>query len=279
MRDSAASARASTRAMRGHDASVRASFRTSCGPVNLVCATRGPVDPACATRGLDDHACTIRDLGAHRPGCSSLRRPRRCLSPPRAGHARGSRRPAGPHRASYVPPGRHPQRPRARPPDGDSVCRRRSLPRRPTDPGSGYDCHSSRHLPGPLLRSHRPRRPPLSSRYGGVHGPTDQPHLGPSAVSTRHQRGHRQLALSPQANLRRLPRPLQGPLGPSGLHPAPWSGLRRDLQPCCQVRHGSCRPLPRPLLGLGDPSARRQECLPPRHFGRDCLVQPAHRLR
>jgi hypothetical protein len=39
-----------------------------------------------------------------------------------------SRRPADPHRASRVPPGRHPPRPRARPPDGDSPCSWRSLP-------------------------------------------------------------------------------------------------------------------------------------------------------
>jgi hypothetical protein len=35
-----------------------------------------------------------------------------------------------------------------------------------------------------------------------------------------------------------------------GFHPALRSGLRRDLQPCCQVRHHSRRPLPCPLLGL-----------------------------
>jgi hypothetical protein len=75
------------------------------------------------------------------------------------------------------------------------------------------------------------------------------------------------------------PRLLQGPLGPSGLHLAPRSKLRRDLQPRRQVRHRSCRPLPRPLPRLGDPSARRQECLSPWHSDGDCLLQPAHRLR
>jgi hypothetical protein len=54
--------------------------------------------------------------------------------------------------------------------------------------------------------------------YGGVRGPPSQPHLGPGAVSTKHQRGHRQVAISPQAYLGWLPRLLQGPLGPSG-HP------------------------------------------------------------
>jgi hypothetical protein len=72
---------------------------------------------------------------------------------------------------------------------------------------------------------------------------------------------------------------LQGPLCPSGLHLAPRSKLRRDLQPRRQVRHRSCRPLPRPLPRLGDPSARRQECLSPWHSDGDCLLQPAHRLR
>jgi hypothetical protein len=98
-------------------------------------------------------------------------------------------------------------------------------------------------------------------------------------VSTRHQRGHRQVAISPQAHLGRLPRPLQGPLGPLGLHSTPRSGLRRDLKPRRQVCHCSHRHLPRPLPGLGDPSAQRQECLPPRHSDGDCLLQPAHRLR
>jgi hypothetical protein len=32
------------------------------------------------------------------------------------------------------------------------------------------------------------------------------------------------------------------------------------------------------LSGLGDPSTRCQECLPPRHSDGDCLLQPAHRL-
>jgi hypothetical protein len=73
------------------------------------------------------------------------------------------------------------------------------------------------------------------------------------------------VALSPQADLRWLPRPLEGLLGPSGLHLAPQSGLRRDLKPRRQVRHRSRHPLPRPIQGLGDPSARHQECLPPRH--------------
>jgi hypothetical protein len=36
---------------------------------------------------------------------------------------------------------------------------------------------------------------------GGLCGPAGQPHLGPGALSTRHQRGHRQVALSPQAVL------------------------------------------------------------------------------
>jgi hypothetical protein len=40
-------------------------------------------------------------------------------------------------------------------------------------------------------------------------------------VSIRHQRGNRQVDFSPQADLGRLPRPLQGPLGPLGLHPMP----------------------------------------------------------
>jgi hypothetical protein len=49
---------------------------------------------------------------------------------------------------------------------------------------------------------------PVRPCYGGVRGHVGQPHLGPGAASTRHQRGHRQVALSPQANLGRLPRPL-----------------------------------------------------------------------
>jgi hypothetical protein len=48
--------------------------------------------------------------------------------------------------------------------------------------------------------------------------------------STRHQRGHWQVDLLPQADLGWLARPLQGPLGPSMLHSVPRSGLRRDLQ-------------------------------------------------
>jgi hypothetical protein len=132
----------------------------------------------------------------------------------------------------------------------------RSSPRRPADPGSGYDLHSSGRIPCALLRSRCPRRPTLASCYGGgVRSPLGQPHLGPGAVSTRHQRGHRQVAISPQADLGWLPRPLQGPLGPSGLHPAPRSRLRRDLQPRRQIRHCPRRPLPRPLPRLGDPSA------------------------
>jgi hypothetical protein len=44
------------------------------------------------------------------------------------------------------------------------------------------------------------------------------------------------VALLPQTDFGWLPRPLQGPLGPSGLHRAPRSRLRRDLQPR-QVHH------------------------------------------
>jgi hypothetical protein len=108
--------------------------------------------------------------------------------------------------------------------------------------------HSFGCLPGHLCL-HRPRRPPPASHYGGVYGPTGQPHLRPGAASTRHQRGHRPVALSPQADLGRLHRPLQGPLGPSRLHPAPRIGLQQNLQPCRQVRHRSSRPLPHPLPG------------------------------
>jgi hypothetical protein len=94
--------------------------------------------------------------------------------------------------------------------------------------------------------------PGKAQREGAVcRGLAGQPHLGLGPMSSRHQRGHRQVALSPQADLGWLPRPLQGLLGPSGLHPAPRSGLRRDLQPRRQVRHRSRRP--RPLPGLGDP--------------------------
>jgi hypothetical protein len=73
-----------------------------------------------------------------------------------------------------------------------------------------------------------------------------QPHLGPGAASTRHQHGYWQVAFLPQAHLGWLARPLQGSLGPSGLHQAPRSGLRRDLQPRHQVRYRSGCPLPRP---------------------------------
>jgi hypothetical protein len=78
----------------------------------------------------------------------------------------------------------------------------------------------------------QPSPTPLASRYGGVRDSAGQPHLRPDATSTRHQRGHQRVALSPQADLGRLPRRLQGSLlGPSGLHLAPQSGLRRDPQP------------------------------------------------
>jgi hypothetical protein len=67
-----------------------------------------------------------------------FRRPRRRLSPPRAGHTRRSRRSGGSLRVVRLPPGRHPPRPRARPPNGDSTRCWRSPPRRPADPGSCY---------------------------------------------------------------------------------------------------------------------------------------------
>jgi hypothetical protein len=132
------------------------------GPVAPACATRGPVDPACATRGPVDTACATRSpvdpgslcrprarlppsrprryLGACRLGPVDERgplcRPRRRLSPPRAGHTHRSRRSGGPLRAASIPPGLHPPRPWARPPDGDSARRWRSSPRRSADPGS-----------------------------------------------------------------------------------------------------------------------------------------------
>jgi hypothetical protein len=46
-----------------------------------------------------------------------------------------------------------------------------------------------------------------------------------------------------------------------------------------QVRHRSSRPLPCPLPGMGNPSARSQECLPTWHSDEYCLLQPAHWLR
>jgi hypothetical protein len=67
-----------------------------------------------------------------------FRRPCRRLSPPRTGHPRRSRRSGGSLRVVRLPPGRHPPRPRARPPDGDSARCWRSPPRRPADPGSCY---------------------------------------------------------------------------------------------------------------------------------------------
>jgi hypothetical protein len=115
-----------------------------------------------------------------------------------------------------------------RPPDGDSSRSRCSPPRRPADTN---DQRTSGHLLGSLLRSRGPRRSPPASRYGGVHGPARQPHLESGAASTRHQRGYRQVDHPPQADLGWLTRPLQGPLGPSGLHSAAQSGLRQDLQP------------------------------------------------
>jgi hypothetical protein len=122
------------------------------GHVDHTCATRGPVDPACATRGPVDRG-SLRQPRAHLPSprprhylgaCrlgpvdepGPLRRSHRRLSPPRAGHTRRSRRSGGPLRAARIPPGRHPPRPRARPPDGDSARCWRSSPRRPADPGS-----------------------------------------------------------------------------------------------------------------------------------------------
>jgi hypothetical protein len=123
-------------------------------PVDHACATRGPVDPACATRGPVDPGslCQPRTrlpppwprhyLDAPRLGPvderGPLRRPRRRLSPPRAGHTRRSRRSGGSLRVVHITPGRHPPRPRARPPDGDSARRWHSSPRRPADPGSCY---------------------------------------------------------------------------------------------------------------------------------------------
>jgi hypothetical protein len=113
--------------------------------------------------------------------------------------------------------------------------------------------------PIPLLRSRHPRRSPLASRYRGVCGPADQPHLEPCAASTMHQCGDRQVDLPPQDDLGWLTRPLQGPLSPSELYPAPRSGPRRGLQLRRQVRHRSGRSLPRPLPGLDGPSAQYQE--------------------
>jgi hypothetical protein len=67
-----------------------------------------------------------------------VRRPRRRLSPPRVGPTSRSRCSGGSLRVVRVPPGRHPPRPRARPPDGDSARCWRSPPRRPANPGSCY---------------------------------------------------------------------------------------------------------------------------------------------
>jgi hypothetical protein len=127
----------------------------------------------------------------------------------------------------------------------------------------------------PLLRSRRSRRSPLVLRHGGVHDPAGQPHLGLGAVSLGHQRGHRQVDFPPQVHVRRLAGLVEGPLGPSGFHLAPWSGLRRDLQSRRQVRNRSDRPLP----GLDGPLAGRQECLPPWHSNQDGVLLPARRLR
>jgi hypothetical protein len=153
-----ATARAHSRATRGPVDPACAPRGHACatrGPVDPACATRGPVDHACATRGPDDPACATRgpvDPGSLRRPCARLPpsrprrylgacrlgpvdahdplcRPRRRLSPPQAGHTRRSRRSGGPLRAVSVPPGRHPPRPQARPPDGDSARRWRSSPR------------------------------------------------------------------------------------------------------------------------------------------------------
>jgi hypothetical protein len=66
--------------------------------------------------------------------------------------------------------------------------------------------------------------------------------------------------------------------GPSGLHPAPWSGQWRDLQPCRQVRHRSDHPLPRPPE-IGRSISSMSRMTSSWHSDRDCLLQPAHLLR
>ena len=50
-------------------------------------------------------------------------------------------------------------------------------------------------------------------------------------MSARYQCGHSQVALSPQADFGWLPRPLQGSLGSSGLHPATRRGYDETFSP------------------------------------------------
>jgi len=92
-----------------------------------------PIPPSSTT------SAGAHSLGTHGPRPVDERnllcRPRRRLSPPRAGHVRGPLRPGGPLCAACVSPGRHPPRPRARPPDGDSARLRCSSPRRSLDSG------------------------------------------------------------------------------------------------------------------------------------------------
>jgi hypothetical protein len=71
------------RATRGFDAPAR----------TFSCATRGLVDPACATRGPGDSGPVDERDPLHGPRAlderDPIRRLRRCLSSPRAGHACG----------------------------------------------------------------------------------------------------------------------------------------------------------------------------------------------
>jgi hypothetical protein len=133
------------RATHGLDASACVSSRATCGPVDPARATRGPIHPSHA---MCSPLCRPRpglplpraghSLGSRRTSPvderGSLRRPCPSLPPSRTSHSLGSRRPASPHRASRVPPGCHPPRPRARPPDGNSSRSRRSPTHRPADP-------------------------------------------------------------------------------------------------------------------------------------------------
>jgi hypothetical protein len=171
----------------------------------------------CRRRGLHHHR-RRRHLCRCPHQCPLLRR--HCRWPnPRQGHLHLCR---GPCRDAGVPPTAPSPRPTTRPPDGDAA---RGWYPAASSPG-GHDRRLA-GFSGTLLCSHRPAKPPLASGDGGgVRGARRQPDVGSGAPSARHQRRHRQVDLDAQAADRWYPGAVQGSLGSSGLHSAPWSRLR-----------------------------------------------------
>jgi hypothetical protein len=162
-------------------------------------------------------------------------------------------------RDAGIPPTAPSPRPAARPPDGDAA---RGW--YPVAPGPGGHARGLAGLSGTLLRPHHSAGPPLVSGDGGVRGARRQPDVGSGAPSARCQRRHRQVDLDAQAVGRWYPGAVQGSLGSSGLHSAPRSRLRRDLQPGSEAGHRPHGALAGPRSLLARSLTQRQERLPAR---------------